>query len=721
MKLLSLLLLTVLFTAAVPCMSAPGNPVKTSANTEKAARPNVIFILVDDMGWGDLDSNWSQQKLNGRTVTRKNEFKTPALSALAREGIQLRRHYSAAPVCAPARASLLLGVHQGNSRVVRNNRFDHPIEDSHTLGSVMREAGYDTAAIGKWGVGGGGESRGPVTGAPHQRGFNYFYGLLDHLAGHFHYPSESRDIFEYNGYAPDPEWKNVKDQVPQTAYSTDLFAARAKQWIVDQRKSFRKTGKPFFLYLAFPAPHGNLVVPGTPYPSGGGLKGGLQWVKKNGMESVNTAFDARAEKNKDTYIHPDNARFPNEVAKRHSTMIRRVDDAVADLIRLLKDLKIDKDTMIVFTSDNGPHDEGGADPRHSNGAQNPQFFKSYGMMDGIKRDCWEGGMRVPALVRWPARIPKGRISLQPGQFHDWLATLADAAGAPVPARSDGVSLLPTLTGHADRQKPGVIYSEYNGGGKTPGYKDFLGEHKGAERGQQQIVFVDGLKGLRMGVKGADKDFMIFDTLNDPQESKDLASSKPELQIRMKAAALSNRRVSLPSKTVFDMALVPAVKAKGAVSPGLKWSLHEGEFPWVPDFRQLKKQAAAHGVALSPSVKMNGPRKRGVELTGFVKAPADGAYTFYLSTDANKGSKAFVRLHGMELIDADKIYEPGAEVSSDLSDRKNPVYLKAGLHPIRIGYVGNAGPASKLTLKWEGPGLSRREIPASAFSHDGAAK
>lgn len=717
MKLLSFL--SVFLFALVPCMSASGQVVKPTAQAMKNSKPNVIFILVDDMGWGDLDSNWSQQKLNGRTVDRKNEFKTPALSAMAREGIQLRRHYTAAPVCAPARASLLLGVHQGHSRVVRNNRFDHPIEDSHTLGSVMRKAGYDTAAIGKWGVGGGGESRGPVTGGPHQRGFDYFYGILDHLAGHFHYPSETRDIFEYNGHASRPEWKNIKDQVPQTAYSTDLFAARAKQWIIDQQKSSRRTGKPFFLYLAFPAPHGNLVVPATPYPAGGGLKGGLQWVKKNGTESVNTAFDSKAEKNKDTYIHPDNSHFPNEVAKRHSTMIRRVDDTVADLIRLLKDLKIDHNTMIVFTSDNGPHNEGGADPNHRHGAQNPQFFKSYGMMDGIKRDCWEGGMRVPALVRWPARIPKGQVSLQPGQFHDWLATLADAAGVPVPARSDGVSLLPTLTGHADQQQSGVIYSEYNIGGKTPGYKDFLDAHKGAERGQQQIVFVDGLKGLRMGMKDADKDFMIFDTLKDPQESKDLAASKPELQARMKAIALSNRRASLPSRTVFDTALVPAVEAKGSPSPGLQWTLYEGDFPWVPDFRQMKRPAAGHGVTQVPSVRMNGPRKRGVELAGYVKVPADGAYTFYLSTDKNKGSKAFVRLHGMELIDADKTYEPGTEVSSDLGERKNPVYLKAGLHPIRIGYVGASGTASGLTLKWEGPGVARQEIPAAAFSHEAA--
>ncbi len=719
MKLVSFL--SVFLIALAFCISVSGQEEPPVTRTAKNSKPNVIFILVDDMGWGDLDSNWSQQKLNGRTVDRKNEFKTPALTALAREGIQLRRHYSAAPVCAPARASLLLGVHQGNSRVVRNNRFDHPIEDSHTLGTVMRDAGYDTAAIGKWGVGGGGQSHVPVTAAPHQRGFNYFYGILDHLAGHFHYPSESRDIFEYNGYASNPEWKNIRNQVPQTSYSTDLFAARAKQWIVDQCKSARKTGKPFFLYLAFPAPHGSLTVPGTPYPSGGGLKGGLQWVKKEGTESVNTAFDARAEKDKDTYIYPDNARFPNDVAKRHSTMIRRVDDAVADLIHLLKDLKIDNDTMIIFTSDNGPHNEGGADARHCHGAQNPQFFKSYGMMDGIKRDCWEGGMRVPALVRWPARIPKGQVSLQPGQFHDWLATLADVAGVPVPARSDGVSLLPTLTGHADQQKPGIIYSEYNIAGRTPGYKDFLVGHRGAQRGQQQIVFVDGLKGLRMGVKDADKDFMIFDTLNDPQESKDLAPFRPELQNRMKAAALSNRRASFSSGTVFDTAPVPAVVTNGAAAPGLRWSLYGGGFPWVPDFRQLKKQADAHGVAPAPFVNMGGPRKRGVDLTGYVKVPADGAYTFYLSTDANKGSKAFVRLHGMELIDADKTYEPGTEVSSDLGGRKNPVYLKAGFHPIRISYVGNSGSASRLVLKWEGPGLTRQEIPASAFSHDGASE
>lgn len=151
------------------------------------SRPNIIFVLVDDMGWGDLSVNWTQQDKNGRQVTRRNEFKTPTLDTMATEGMQLRRHYSAAPVCAPARASLLLGVHQGHSRVVRNNTFDYPIENSHTLGTLLKGAGYHTAAIGKWGVGGGGQSGKGLTGAPHMRGFDYFYGIIKHLAGHFHY------------------------------------------------------------------------------------------------------------------------------------------------------------------------------------------------------------------------------------------------------------------------------------------------------------------------------------------------------------------------------------------------------------------------------------------------------------------------------------------------------------------------------------------------------
>lgn len=168
------------------------------------------------MGWGDLSVNWTQQDKNGRQVTRRNEFKTPTLDTMATEGMQLRRHYSAAPVCAPARASLLLGVHQGHSRVVRNNTFDYPIENSHTLGTLLKGAGYHTAAIGKWGVGGGGQSGKGLTGAPHMRGFDYFYGIIKHLAGHFHYlTAGSQEIYEYDDQSAAPAWTNVRRQGPR--------------------------------------------------------------------------------------------------------------------------------------------------------------------------------------------------------------------------------------------------------------------------------------------------------------------------------------------------------------------------------------------------------------------------------------------------------------------------------------------------------------------------
>ncbi len=673
-------------------------------------KPNIIFVLVDDMGWGDLECNWNQQKLNGRQIRRENELKTPALSTIAKEGVQLRRHYTAAPVCAPARASLMLGVHQGHSRNVRNNRFDRPIEDSHTLGSMLKEAGYDTAAIGKWGIGGGGESKVPMTAGPHQRGFDYFYGLLDHLAGHFHYPSECRDVYEYDG----KDWKNIKNDVPKTAYSTDLFGARAKQWIIDQQKSARSTQRPFFLYLALPAPHASLAVPAVPYPKGLGLKGGLQWVEKEGVCSANTAFDKEAEKGKDKWIYPEHRKFDKEVARRHATMIRRVDDYMADLLKLLKDLKIDNNTLIVFTSDNGPHDEAGSDHGHNHGAQDPRFFKSYGMMDGIKRDCWEGGIRVPTLVRWPARIPKGRISMELGQFHDWMATLADAAGVPVPARSDGVSLMPMLTGKG-KSAEGTVYVEYNGPGQTPGYDDFLDNHKKRGRGQQQVVYVGGLKGIRRQVSSADQNFMIFDTLKDPQESENLAAKYPEIQEKMKAKALWGRRACKEAGTIFDKAIVPSVELPNSAKKGLNWVVYKGQFPWVPDFRKMKKSPHAQGgVEGLKFIGIPMVNNVGVELSGFVNVPNDGEYTFYLTTDKGEGTKAFVRLHDMELLDADKNYVSGTMVDSTLGGVSLPINLKAGWHPIRIGYVCKETSAPGLKLEWSISGQAKKEIPAEAY-------
>ncbi len=721
------------------------------------SKPNIIFILVDDMGWGELNAFWKDQQLNGRTVRRPHSFDTPALDRMADEGVQLRRHYTSSPVCAPARAGLMLGVHMGHSRVMRNRCFDHPIENSHTLATVLKAAGYDTAAIGKWGIGGDGESGYARTASPEQRGFDYFYGILDHLSGHHHYLGEAMQhkkdpilgsIYEYDSRATAPAWTNVKNKVPDTAYDTDLFTARAKQWIKEHQAQTPK--KPFFLYLAFPAPHASTAVPACAYPPGGGMKGGLQWVDKNGIATSNTgtaelAAEAKIQGPfaKDTYIHPDNsvARIGNsEINRRHATMIRRIDDSLADLIHLLKDLHIDDNTMIVFTSDNGPHHESGADPKHNHGTRHPAYFRAYGMMDGIKKDTWEGGMREPTLVRWPGGAKKG-ISLHPSQFQDWMATFAEAAGVPVPARCDGVSLLPTLAGVPELQKESKIYVEYYGNltTKKRGFDDFLAQHRNAghDTDMQQVVYVDGLKGIRRQTGGnidhrtldPEKDFMIFDTLKDPQEANDLAPSHPELQAKMKARVLSMRRTSAPqSIRLLDDARVPAWNIPPAsLKQGLNWRVWNRNFNWVPDFSQMEPpNATGHTDAVNVQLTPSSAQK-GVELAGYLLIPQDGEYTFYLKTDRHQGSKAFVHLHDMQLIDADFNYIPGSEadskalqgVAADVLAKAGPqaidrqtVKLQAGMHPIRIAYIGQTA-SSTLSLQWESStaGIAKQNIPA----------
>lgn len=697
------------------CLLASLGMHLASGQSVKAEKPNIIFVLVDDMGWGDLGIHWKQKDQSGVTMKRQESFNTPTLDKMAKEGIQLRRHYSAAPVCAPARASVMLGVHQGNSRVIRNNLFDRPIENNHTLATVLKAAGYDTVAIGKWGIGGGGESKTPQLALPHKRGFNYFYGLLDHLAGHCHYPSETRSVYE----AKSGQWNDVTASVPKTAYSTDMFIAKAKQWIENHEKTDPK--QPFFMYLALPAPHANLTVAGEPYPQGGGVKGGLHWEEQNGQAGPNTAFAPNALENKDKFIHPDNRKFSKDVAKRHSSMIRRIDEGMADLIKLLQDLKVDNNTLIVFTSDNGPHDEAGADPSHRHGAQDPKFFKSYGMMDGIKRDCWEAGIRVPTIVRWPAGIPSGQISLTPSQFHDWMATFADLAKVSAPARTDGKSLVPTLMGESQKQKQGEVYLEYNYPSATPQYPDFLPEHRGSRRGQQQVVYLDGFKGIRRDVKSTDDDFMIFDTLKDPQEKNNLADSRKDLQARMKAKAAGSRRIPAldGAKTIFDQEQIPAVTVS-STAPGLNARVFKGKFPWVPDFAELKSPNTVSNVK-NIKVDMPGAKNRGVELTGYIDVPQDGDYKFYVKTDKGEHSRAFIKIHDTELVDADYGYQPGTEVSSDLKNgfKDNvelPVRLKAGKHPVVIGYVTQSD-KPELTLSWSGPGFEKKKIDDSVWSRD----
>lgn len=670
-------------------------------SVEAMAQPNIIFILCDDLGYGDLGAIHQNARAEGLP-----RLMTPQLDVFAAEGLQLRRNYCPAPMCAPSRASLLLGVHQGHANV-RNYMPDAALEDNHTLATVMRQAGYTTACIGKWGL--PGKSPGEIDPAtwpayPTKRGFDYYYGYVRHADGHEHYPKEGlsggpKEVWDSTA---NPRVDNEVSAGLDKCYTTDLFTARAKKWIVDQHAA--NPAQPFFLYLAFDAPHSAFQSPTQAYPAGGGLGGGLQWTGTPGA-MINTASGTA-----NSYVHPDYAsatydhdgnpatpevawiNTPAMPAGVHATAIRRIDDAVGDLKKLLQDLQIDTNTLVVFTSDNGP-------------ATPCDFFDSFGPLDGTKFDCWEGGLRGPTLVRWPSTIASNRVSYAASQFHDWMPTLAEVAGVPAPARTDGVSLVPTLTG-AGAQRPSTIYVEYAGGmggTTTPDYPEFDPSHRNRTRAEMQMVYVGDYTGVRYNILSHADSFEIYNTLTDSQETNNLAASLPAVQQQMKDRVLQVRRPGTHA-TPYDGEAVPAV-AVAATVQGLAHRAFEGSYPWVPDFATLAPAAQGCTPGLDLAVRTR-DASIGLLYTGYLNVPTDGDYTLYLATD----SRAFLRLHDAAVLDADYGYVGGTEISA-------VIRLKAGLHPLRLSYARATGGTPALALKWSGPCLAKQLIPDSAFQRD----
>lgn len=663
-----------------------------TSGAAEAPRPNIIFILTDDLGYGDLGVFYQ----NARRDAGLPAFQTPNLDAMAAQGIRLTRHYCPAPVCAPSRASLLLGVTQGHSNV-RDNQFDKALENNHTLGTVLQGAGYSTAVIGKWGLQGSGVPT-AQTGHPLRHGFDYFFGLTAHLTGHYHYAEKMAGQTDNQGQ-PCAVFDGYTDitSIADKSYSTDLFTARAKKWIADKHTA--DPSKPFFLYLALTAPHAQLNVPTQAYPAGGGLTGGVQYTG-TADALINTASGTI-----DSYIHPDYASQAGWSAanKRHATMIRRIDDAVGDLRQLLTDLGIADNTLIVFTSDNGPHDEAGNGGSYT---QDPRFFRSYANMDGIKRDSWEGGLREPTIVCWPARITAGSANNTASQFQDWMPTFAELAGVPAPARSDGVSLVPTLTGTGTQRK-GLVYVEYYNATTTPSYTDFEAARRGASRYQEQVIHLNGYKGIRYNATSHAVNFTIYDTATDPKETTALTAGTGGVptQQEFKDAVLRVRRPNSTAARPYDAENVPPL-TPSPVRSGVAWRAFEGTYAWVPSFTDLT--AAASGESTRPAVSVRTRDDNiGLEFKGYLNVPADGAYTFYLTTDTG----AFLRLHDMQVLDADFSYTGGAEISASVN-------LKAGKHPFTLGYRHATTGTPALSLAWSSAGITKQTIPDSAFYTDG---
>lgn len=376
--------------------------------------PNIIFILTDDLGYGDIGV-FFQNKRAVEADRSKPFTLTPNLDGMASLGAILPQHYCAAPVCAPSRASILLGQSQGHANV-RDNQFDKELSNNYTLGTVMQKAGYATVAIGKWGLQGNKE----WPAHPLKRGFDYYYGYIGHADGHEHYPKEGI----YRGKKQ--VWDNYTEvsQELDKCYTGDLWTARAKKWIIDHKMK-DNPDQPFFMFLAYDTPHAVLELPTSAYPTGGGLNGGLKWFGTAG-KMINTAIGQP-----DSWTHPDyvNATYDDDqnattkekpwpdTYKRFATSTRRIDDEVGDILQLLKDLKIDSNTLVVFSSDNGPSIESYLPKPFVRYEAN--FFGSFGPFDGIKRDVLNGGMRMPAIVKWPGHIPANNIISSPYPLIGW--------------------------------------------------------------------------------------------------------------------------------------------------------------------------------------------------------------------------------------------------------------------------------------------------------------
>ncbi len=667
--------------------------------------PNIIFILVDDLGWGDLGVLYQNQRKQANDRSQPWAY-TPNLDQMALDGATLPQQYCAAPVCAPSRASILLGLSQGHANV-RDNQFDKALEDNYTMASTLRQIGYATAAIGKWGLQGetqSGETRQEPNWPAHplNRGFDYFLGYIRHKDGHEHYPKEGL----YDG--PKQVWENKTNIASGLGkcYTADLWTAAAKRWIVAHKQG-EEAKKPFFMYLAYDTPHAVLELPTQPYPQGGGMKGGMQWLGEKG-HMISTASGKP-----DTWIHPDYAKVTwdndkdpataevpwPEVYQRYATSTRRIDDAVGDMIQLLKDLNIDRNTMIVFTSDNGPSKESYLpESYHPN---SPDFFDSFGPFDGIKRDCWEGGIRMPTLVRWPGRVQAGKEVSSPSASYDWAVTFLDAAGMPAPARMDGISLMPSLTGQGKQQHK-VVYVEYFQQGTTPDYSEFSPQHQNRRRNQMQMIRRGAIVGVRYDVQSAEDDFEIYDVIKDPKEIHNLADSDgiDTLQQWMKDEVLQMRRPNTSAPRPYDDALVPAIEEK-QTKPGVRWKAYEGNFPWIPQVASLK--AKATGRTARPDVSVGAGNKKGIlYFEGYLNIPADGDYTFYMKADQG----ALLRVHQATVIEADYGYQG--------KEKEGAIKLEAGLHPFRL-YYNNKGNSNKsLDFAWSGPGISKQAVPAAVF-------
>lgn len=452
--------------AAVPfflltalCAVSSSAPAQTPART---SAPNILLIQADDLGYGDL-SAYGQAR-----------FQTPALDRLARQGTRFTQYYAGSSVCAPSRAVLMTGLHTGHAWI--RGHGDVPLRPQDTtIAEVLHAAGYRTAVIGKWGLG-----RPGSTGAPERKGFEYSFGFLDHNHAHRQYT--------------DHLWRNGKriETNPERDYANDLFTREAIGFIEE------RDARPFFLYLNYTVPHAELRAPDESVLP---FRGRFPEVPFS-----NPRADARASGPDDASLGFRSQPTPHAA---FAGMITRMDRDIGRLIELVEAHGMDRRTLVLFVSDNGPHHVAGGDP---------EFFKSSDGLRGGKGSLYEGGIRVPMIARWTGTIPAGRVSDHVWAHWDMLPTLADLAGAAVPPGLDGVSMSPALRGEAQPAQP-FLYWEFAG-------HEF-----------QQAVRMGAWKAVRKDPRGH---LELYDLRSDLGERHDVAASQPEVVSRIESYLLTAR-------------------------------------------------------------------------------------------------------------------------------------------------------------------------------------
>lgn len=454
----------------------------TIAAFAQAPRPNVVFIMADDLGYGELGSY-------GQKIIR-----TPHLDKVAAEGMRFTQFYAGSTVCAPSRSVLMTGQHMGHTRVRGNAGQQNPAAqmlgaDDVTVASVLQKTGYATGLVGKWGLGNADDA-----GDPRKHGFAFSFGFLNQSHAHNHFPDflwrNGERVALPNDITRVGPIDGVGYATKRVAYADDLFFDEARDFIE------RSKARPFFLYLALTVPHAN--------NERSRMLGDGQEVPDYGPYAAEKWSDAQ---------------------KGQAAMVTRMDARIGDLMAQLKKLGLDERTVVIFTSDNGPHKEGG--PNYD-----PDFFGARGPLTGIKRSLTEGGIRVPFIARWPGKIKAGAVSAHVGYFGDVMATLAELAGATAPQENDSISLVPEFLGRGGQKRHAYLYWEFY------------------ELGFSQAVLLEGRwKGIRLLKSSAP--IRVFDLKADIGEKTDVAAQQPEIVARiaetMRTARVDNEHWKAPLK------------------------------------------------------------------------------------------------------------------------------------------------------------------------------